>query len=116
MRKTTKNELRLHINFHTLERSWPCKFCQKVCNSSTSLKKHVSAVHEKNRNYACSYCEKSFANSNTRKYHEMTHTGEKNFECNECGKKFIQPAALRTHRLIHERKAARNRETPMTSV
>ncbi|XP_037721952.1 gastrula zinc finger protein XlCGF46.1 isoform X2 [Drosophila subpulchrella] len=102
LKKTTKNELRLHINFHTLERTWSCKECPKVCNSSTSLNKHVRAIHEKARDYACNYCEKRFATSGTRKYHEMTHTGEKNFECHECGKRFIQPSALRTHRKIHE--------------
>uniref|UniRef100_A0A6P4EM96 Zinc finger protein 41 n=1 Tax=Drosophila rhopaloa TaxID=1041015 RepID=A0A6P4EM96_DRORH len=102
LKKTTKNELRLHINFHTLERTWSCKDCPKVCNSSTSLKKHIRAIHEKARDYACNYCEKKFATSDTRKYHEMTHTGEKNFECHECGKRFIQPSALRTHRKVHE--------------
>ncbi|KAH8304024.1 hypothetical protein KR018_005919 [Drosophila ironensis] len=103
LRKTTKNELRLHINYHTLERTWSCAQCSKVCNSSTSLKKHFRAIHEKARDYACSYCERSFATAHTRKYHEMTHTGEKNFECHECGKRFTQPAALRTHRKVHER-------------
>nr|XP_016933273.1 gastrula zinc finger protein XlCGF46.1 isoform X1 [Drosophila suzukii] len=102
LKKTTKNELRLHINFHTLEKTWSCKECPKVCNSSTSLNKHVRAIHEKARDYACNYCEKRFATSGTRKYHEMTHTGEKNFECHDCGKRFIQPSALRTHRKIHE--------------
>ncbi|XP_017048521.1 zinc finger protein OZF [Drosophila ficusphila] len=102
LKKTTKNELRLHINYHTLERTWSCKDCPKVCNSSTSLKKHVRTIHEKARDYACSYCEKKFATSDTRKYHEMTHTGEKNFECHVCGKRFIQPSALRTHRKVHE--------------
>ncbi|TDG47507.1 hypothetical protein AWZ03_006099 [Drosophila navojoa] len=103
MRKTTRNELKIHMNYHTLERTWPCRFCSKVCNSSGNLKMHVRAVHERARDYACSYCERRFAKADTRKYHEMTHTGEKPFECEECGKRFTQPAALRTHRKIHER-------------
>ncbi|XP_062133138.1 zinc finger protein 883-like [Drosophila sulfurigaster albostrigata] len=103
MRKTTRNELKIHMNYHTLERTWPCRFCSKVCNSSGNLKMHVRTVHERARDYACSYCERSFAKPDTRKYHEMTHTGEKPNECEECGKRFTQPAALRTHRKIHER-------------
>lgn len=103
MRKTTRNELKIHMNYHTLERTWPCRFCSKVCNSSGNLKMHVRTVHERARDYACSYCEKTFAKPDTRKYHEMTHTGEKPHECEECGKRFTQPAALRTHRKIHER-------------
>ncbi|KAH8364377.1 hypothetical protein KR084_006425 [Drosophila pseudotakahashii] len=114
LKKTTKNELRLHINFHTLERTWSCKECPKVCNSSTSLKKHVRSVHEKARDYACHYCEKRFATSDTRKYHEMTHTGEKNFECRVCGKRFIQPSALRTHLKIHE--LEQDQQTTFTMV
>ncbi|XP_068141878.1 gastrula zinc finger protein XlCGF46.1 [Drosophila tropicalis] len=104
MRKTTRNELKIHINYHTLERTWPCRFCSKVCNSSGNLKMHVRTVHERARDFPCSYCDKRFAKPDTRKYHEMTHTGEKNFECEECGKRFTQPAALRTHRRIHQRK------------
>lgn len=103
MRKTTRNELKIHMNYHTLERTWPCRFCSKVCNSSGNLKMHVRTVHERARDYTCSYCEKTFAKPDTRKYHEMTHTGEKPNECEECGKRFTQPAALRTHRKIHER-------------
>ncbi|EDW76997.2 uncharacterized protein Dwil_GK21197 [Drosophila willistoni] len=104
MRKTTRNELKIHINYHTLERTWPCRFCSKVCNSSGNLKMHVRTVHERARDFPCSYCDKSFAKPDTRKYHEMTHTGEKNFKCEECGKRFTQPAALRTHRRTHQRK------------
>uniref|UniRef100_A0A0A1XEF1 Zinc finger protein 782 n=1 Tax=Zeugodacus cucurbitae TaxID=28588 RepID=A0A0A1XEF1_ZEUCU len=103
MRKTTMNELKVHINYHTLERTWPCRFCAHVCNSSGNLKTHIRTVHERAKDYACRYCERTFAKPDTRKYHEMTHTGEKPNECPECGKRFLQPAALRTHRKIHQR-------------
>ncbi|XP_039966042.1 zinc finger protein 888 isoform X2 [Bactrocera tryoni] len=103
MRKTTMNELKVHINYHTLERTWPCRFCTHICNSSGNLKTHVRTVHERAKDYACRYCERTFAKPDTRKYHEMTHTGEKPNECPECGKRFLQPAALRTHRKIHQR-------------
>lgn len=114
MRKTTRNELKIHMNYHTLERTWPCRFCSKVCNSSGNLKMHVRAVHEHAKDYACSYCERRFAKADTRKYHEMTHTGEKPFECEECGKRFTQPAALRTHRKIHDRQRSNSSTTTYT--
>ncbi|XP_030375474.1 RB-associated KRAB zinc finger protein [Scaptodrosophila lebanonensis] len=117
MRKTTRNELKIHINYHTLERTWPCRFCTKVCNSAGNLKMHVRTVHERARDYACSHCDRTFAKPDTRKYHEMTHTGEKPNECLECGKRFTQPAALRTHRKIHQRQREKtntlsNRKSP----
>ncbi|XP_022215317.2 zinc finger protein 658 isoform X2 [Drosophila obscura] len=106
-KKTTKNELKLHINYHTLERTWPCPHCPKVCNSSTSRKMHIRTNHEKTKSYACSICDKRFTKPDTRKYHELTHTGERNYGCAVCGKRFVQPAALRTHRKIHERDQAK---------
>ncbi|XP_017841449.1 zinc finger protein 782-like [Drosophila busckii] len=103
LRKTTRNELKIHINYHTLERTYCCRFCSKVCHSSGNLKLHVRTVHERAKDYACSHCDRRFAKPDTRKYHEMTHTGEKPNSCVDCGKRFTQPAALRTHRKIHER-------------
>uniref|UniRef100_A0A1I8MIU9 C2H2-type domain-containing protein n=1 Tax=Musca domestica TaxID=7370 RepID=A0A1I8MIU9_MUSDO len=103
MRKTTRNELKIHINYHTLERTWPCQFCSKVCNSAGNLKMHVRNIHERTKDFACSYCERTFAKADTRKYHEMTHTGEKPHACEICGRRFLQPAALRTHRKIHRK-------------
>ncbi|XP_067645663.1 zinc finger protein 391-like [Eurosta solidaginis] len=108
MRKTTKNELTIHMNYHTLERTWPCRFCSKVCNSAGNLKTHVRTVHERLKEYACRHCDLKFAKPDTRKYHEMRHTGEKPNVCPECGKGFIQPAALRTHMKVHERQQERS--------
>ncbi|KAI8118743.1 hypothetical protein FF38_07308 [Lucilia cuprina] len=106
MLKTTRNELKIHINYHTLERTWPCRFCPKVCNSAGNLKMHVRNMHERAKDFACRYCDRTFAKADTKKYHEMTHTGEKPHQCKECGKRFVQPAALRTHRKIHLRQKA----------
>ncbi|XP_065360205.1 zinc finger protein 624 [Calliphora vicina] len=111
MRKTTRNELKIHINYHTLERTWPCRFCPKVCNSAGNLKMHVKNMHERAKDFACRFCERTFAKADTKKYHEMTHTGEKPHECNECGRRFVQPAALRTHRKIHLRQKEKCVET-----
>uniref|UniRef100_A0A1A9WLE2 Protein krueppel n=1 Tax=Glossina brevipalpis TaxID=37001 RepID=A0A1A9WLE2_9MUSC len=101
MRKTTRNELRTHLNYHTLKRIWPCRFCPKEFHSANNLKMHIRNMHEQAKDFACRFCERTFAKPDTRKYHEMTHTGEKPHECKECGKRFTQPAALRTHKKVH---------------
>ncbi|KAM7356427.1 zinc finger Y-chromosomal protein 1 [Cochliomyia hominivorax] len=116
MRKTTRNELKIHINYHTLERTWPCRFCPKVCNSAGNLKMHIKNMHERAKDFACRYCEKTFAKADTKKYHEMTHTGEKPHECKECGRRFLQPAALRTHRKIHLRQKGELKEKKKTGT
>ncbi|KAH8365783.1 hypothetical protein KR093_004392, partial [Drosophila rubida] len=104
VQKTTRTELKIHLNYHTLERTYSCRFCSKVCYSSSNLNKHMRTVHERARNYACSYCDHTFTQPAICKQHELIHTGEKPHECGECGRRFRQKAALRTHYKIHKRK------------
>ncbi|KAH8302800.1 hypothetical protein KR044_010804, partial [Drosophila immigrans] len=101
VQKTTRTELKIHLNYHTLERTYSCRFCSKVCYSSSNLNKHMRTVHERARNYACSYCDSTFTQPAICKQHELIHTGEKPHECGECGRHFRQKAALRTHYKIH---------------
>ncbi|XP_034483303.1 zinc finger protein 135-like isoform X2 [Drosophila innubila] len=103
VQKTTRTELKIHLNYHTLERTYSCRFCSKVCYSSSNLNKHMRTIHERARNYACSYCERSFTQLAICKQHELIHTGEKPHECEECGRHFRQKAALRTHYKVHRR-------------
>ncbi|XP_034481587.1 gastrula zinc finger protein XlCGF46.1-like [Drosophila innubila] len=103
VQKTTRTELKIHLNYHTLERTYCCRICSKVCNSSSNLNLHMRTVHERSKNYPCTYCDRSFNQPSLRKQHELIHTGEKPHECEECGRHFRQKAALRTHRKIHER-------------
>lgn len=106
MRKTTRNELKIHVNYHTLERTWPCHFCAKIFNSAGNLKKHVKNIHEGAKDFMCRYCQRSFGKTDTRKYHKMTHPGEKPHECEICGRIFVQPSAIGTHRTVHLKQKA----------
>ncbi|XP_034107820.1 gastrula zinc finger protein XlCGF46.1-like [Drosophila albomicans] len=113
VQKTTRTELKIHLNYHTLERTYSCRFCSKVCYSSSNLNKHMRTVHERARNYACSYCDSTFTQQAICKQHELIHTGEKPHQCGECGRCFRQKAALRTHYKIHRRKL---KEMNMTTI
>lgn len=106
VQKTTRTELKIHLNYHTLERTYSCRICSKVCNSSSNLNLHMRTVHERSRNYPCTYCDRIFTQPALRKQHELIHTGEKPHECEECGRHFRQKTALRTHRKIHERQSS----------
>ncbi|KAM8710546.1 hypothetical protein ACLKA7_017205 [Drosophila subpalustris] len=116
VQKTTRTELKIHLNYHTLERTYSCRFCSKVCYSSSNLNKHMRTIHERARNYACSYCERSFTQLAICKQHELIHTGEKPHECEECGRHFRQKAALRTHYKIHKRQQRKLNESCGTEL
>ncbi|XP_060656944.1 zinc finger protein OZF-like [Drosophila nasuta] len=111
--KTTRTELKIHLNYHTLERTYCCRICSKVCNSSSNLNLHMRTVHERSKNYPCTYCDRIFNQPSLCKQHELIHTGEKPHECENCGRHFRQKAALRTHRKIHERQSSES--APNTS-
>ncbi|XP_011179001.1 zinc finger protein 14 [Zeugodacus cucurbitae] len=103
MKKTTQNELRAHINYHTKEKQWPCPKCPSVFNSSGNLGMHDRIVHKGIRPFTCRFCDLSFGKQDTLKHHEMRHTGEKPHGCELCGKRFIQIVALRAHMKTHNR-------------
>lgn len=84
--KVFLSELKIHMNYHSKEKQYPCQQCSLVFNSSGNLSRHRRIVHENVRNFACQYCERKFTTKEVCRYHEMTHTGEKPEECPECGK------------------------------
>ena len=69
---------------------------------SSSLKKHTKTIHERQRNYQCESCEKSFTLSGYLKTHIKTHVGQRNYNCDSCGKSFTTAGSLKTHiKTIH---------------
>ncbi|XP_055910891.1 zinc finger protein 665 [Eupeodes corollae] len=100
-KKSSRSELKNHINYHTKEKTYPCQICDMVFNNIVNYSRHRRVVHEGIKNFKCSYCEKSFGKSETRKHHEMTHTGERPHECKICHKKFIQIVSLKKHQKVH---------------
>ncbi|XP_073829109.1 uncharacterized protein [Musca autumnalis] len=101
MRKTSKKELNIHINYHTKEKKFICPKCSAVFYSANDMRNHDKVVHLKIRRFTCSYCNHQFAKKYALKIHEMRHTGEKPYVCNECGKGFIQMVSMRTHMKTH---------------
>ena len=69
------------------------------------MKRHVSCVHEGQRNYNCSFCEKAFSRQDRLKHHiKVVHEGHKNdVECELCGKCYYDKSTLKKHIMaVHE--------------
>ncbi|XP_005179723.2 zinc finger protein 41 [Musca domestica] len=101
MKKTSKKELDIHINYHTKEKKYECPKCSMVFYSANDLRTHDKVVHLKIRRFTCSFCNHQFAKKYALRNHEMRHTGERPYTCKECGKGFIQLVSLRTHMKSH---------------
>ncbi|KAL1505812.1 hypothetical protein ABEB36_005288 [Hypothenemus hampei] len=62
-----------------------------------------SDVKDANRDkqFTCGVCNRSFGYKHVLQNHERTHTGEKPFECPECHKRFTRDHHLKTHMRLH---------------
>ncbi|KAJ8958320.1 hypothetical protein NQ318_017466 [Aromia moschata] len=63
----------------------------------------VPDVKDANRQkqFTCGVCNRSFGYKHVLLNHERTHTGEKPFECPECHKRFTRDHHLKTHMRLH---------------
>ncbi|XP_050072466.1 zinc finger protein 271-like [Anopheles maculipalpis] len=74
-----------------------CAICGKQIKSMTDHMK----IHRTDKQYKCTFCDKSFAQSNNLTYHIRQHTGEKPYGCEKCDKTFINRSHLLSHLKYH---------------
>ncbi|XP_049820257.1 protein krueppel-like [Aethina tumida] len=71
--------------------------------TSSSSPPSSTEAKEPNRDkqFTCGVCNRSFGYKHVLQNHERTHTGEKPFECPECHKRFTRDHHLKTHMRLH---------------
>ena len=95
----TKQHLNRHIkSVHEKQKDYICTSCGKSFSQAPHLKTHIHTVHEGNRDYKCIPCEKSFSQAyNLRKHIDKNHEGQKYYKCDSCGESFSQAGDLKKH-------------------
>uniref|UniRef100_A0A182QEY4 Protein krueppel n=1 Tax=Anopheles farauti TaxID=69004 RepID=A0A182QEY4_9DIPT len=90
--KNSNQSNRLVVNNPT-----QCTICGKVVKS---ISDHMK-IHSNDKKYKCTFCDKSFAQSNNLTYHLRQHTGEKPYQCELCDKEFFNKSHLKSHLKLH---------------
>ena len=98
-----KGNLEKHVSaVHEGQKNYQCQLCKKKFSSKQNLKYHMDR-HEGKRDHRCQICDKTFTQQANLKYHlEAVHQGKKGYPCNICQKEFSTKAYLKVHQKLHE--------------
>ena len=74
-----------------------CDRCPFKSRSKSNLKQHIQVVHDKERPFKCTQCDKSWFHKRQLNDHiDVVHLN-KLFKCQPCNKKFHQRGSYREH-------------------
>ena len=98
----TKHQLKNHQSFHR-PKSYTCEVCALTFRDKTMLKRHLMALHTKEKPFICTFegCDKRFSRKLYLTRHDLIHTGQKPYNCDQCGARFNKQAHKRRHTLLH---------------
>ena len=86
---------------HTGTQFFNCSICTARLKSKTNLKIHVALVHTDKHKKDCKFCGKTLSNSHSLNVHMRIHTGEKPYACSICDKRFADKGLHRRHEKTH---------------
>ena len=83
-------------------KGFPCTYdgCPQKFHISSALRRHISAVHKKEKTNICDKCGRAFNLPTQLKTHSRIHTGEYPFECAKCHKKFRFASTRHNHKCV----------------
>ncbi len=80
----TKQNLKYHSAVHQALKSFKCHSCSSAFITNGKLTEHIKQVHEKNIQYKCSMCPKSFPHKWSLMLHTRRHVGAQKCRCPHC--------------------------------
>ena len=98
-------KLRVNSNFYqfvapilTNILHYKCDSCGKTFSIAGDLKKHINAIHNRQRDHKCDSCGKEFTQVASLKTHiNSVHNRQKDHKCDFCEKAFSEAGTLRKH-------------------
>ena len=83
---------------HDKIRDFACESCDYTASTNAQIKTHVKAVHDKIKNYACDHCEYRATVKHTLEDHvKVKHENIKDLTCDQCDYKTGLKSGLRYH-------------------
>lgn len=82
----------------TVETGVMCLECRKMCKDMNSLASHTR-FHSLDRKYPCKFCDFRFATSEKRKIHAEIHTGDMKYVCFICEYQCSSENRLKQHKM-----------------
>ncbi|CAL4063985.1 unnamed protein product, partial [Meganyctiphanes norvegica] len=99
--QVSKRYLKKHINaVHTKEKTHNCVSCDKIFFSRTSLNNHRKRHHAP-RKHLCHLCGKGYVFNVELQRHLKAHRNQRDFKCDFCGRSFLKAGELTYHRRSH---------------
>lgn len=96
----SRSSLKRHktVAHHDGSTVYVCSECGKIAPTETALRSHKKFVHQAERKFKCTICDKGFKVAIVLREHMATHTGEDLYQCPHCPKKFKVNANMHHHR------------------
>ncbi|XP_077295950.1 uncharacterized protein LOC143918114 [Arctopsyche grandis] len=92
--------LKVHMEYHSGEKSFKCEICLKVFRREDDLKEHMK-YHIEEKPFKCDICSKCFVLNGALKLHMKRHIGIKPFQCVFCSRSYLIKSELTIHMKYH---------------